>query len=164
MMFAPFLNRFKKAIPFFICVLLMFLGQIPNIFLFSVPFTFILIFYFAIFNSSLLNGWSCFVLGLLTDLITQTPFGLNSFLFVLLFFAANINRLFLSGLSFDKLWQFFSWMMILFFLLRFFIFALCASTVILPTFLIGQYIILILSYPLLIKTSGRLDNWIGETT
>lgn len=155
-------QKLKKTIPFFIGFLLILLSQIPYAFLFSVPFIFILIFYFAIFNASLLNGWNCFILGLFSDLISQTPFGLNSFLFVLFFFVANINRLFLSALPFDKLWQIFSISVIPLFLVRFFIFVLSTSTVVSPIFLIGQGIILILTYPLWVKLCGRLDNWIGD--
>ncbi len=158
----PFFDRVKQSIPFLLCLLLILLGQTPHTFLLSVPFIFVFIFYFAIFNAALLNGFACFALGILTDLIMQTPFGLNTFLFVLLFFTANLNRLFLSALSFDKLWQVFALMMLPLFLVHFFLFTLCAATVISPAFLIGHYLILILAYPLVIQLCGRLDNWIGD--
>ncbi len=154
------LLHLKKGIPFLICLFLILLAQTPAFFITSVPFLFIPIFYFAIFRPGLLNDYAVFVLGLFADLIGRTPVGLWAFIFVLLFFAARLNRLFLGGLRFDKLWLVFAVFSAVALMLRLLLFFLCAGAVVPGGFLVGQYIILNLLYPLGIMFCGRLDRWI----
>ncbi len=160
MTFSGTFLHLKKGIPFLICLFLILLAQTPSFFVTSVPFLFIPIFYFAIFRPGLLNDYAVFALGLFADLIGRTPIGIWSFVFVLLFFVIRLNRLFFSGLTFDKLWLSFAFISAIALMLRLFLFCIGTGTLVSGDFLVIQYIILNLLYPLGIFLCGRLDNWI----
>ena len=151
----------KKIIPLLLCLIIILLSQTPNIQIIFIPLVYIPIFYFAVFHPSLLNAYENFGLGLFADLISQTPFGLYSFLFVLLFFIARLNRLFFKDLSFNKLWSLFALCSGLLLLIELFLFTLVSGTVITTYFLFYQYIILNLLYPLGIYFLARLNDKIG---
>ena len=152
----------KKSIPLLLCLIVVLLSQTPNIQIIFIPLVYIPIFYFAVFRPSLLNAYENFGLGIFTDLISQTPFGLYSFLFVLLFFIARLNRLFLKDLSFNKLWLLFAICSALLLLIKLFLFTLVSGTVINTYFLFYQYIVLNLVYPLGVFLLGRLNQMIGK--
>lgn len=126
-----------------------------------VPMVFIPIFYFAVFRPTLLNEYALFTLGLLTDLISGTSFGLFSFIFVLLFFIARLNRLFFKELSFSRLWLLFSLLTGLMLLTELFLFALCEGSVVQTKFLFQQATLLILFFPIGVNLCNRLNCWIG---
>lgn len=155
------LALFKKSIPLLLCLIVVLLSQTPNIQIIFIPLVYIPIFYFAVFRPSLLNAYENFGLGVFTDLISQTPFGLYSFLFVLLFFVARLNRLFFKDLSFNKLWALFAVCSGLMLLITLFLFTIVSGTVINTYFLFYQYIILNLVYPLGVFLLGRLNDKIG---
>jgi rod shape-determining protein MreD len=152
---------FKKSIPLLLCLIIILLSQTPNIQIIFIPLVYIPIFYFAVFRPSLLNAYENFGLGIFTDLMSQTPFGLYSFLFVLLFFIARLNRLFLKDLSFNKLWALFAVCSGGILLITLFLFTIVTGTVINTYFLFYQYIILNLVYPLGVFLLGRLNDKIG---
>ena len=152
----------RQTVPFFVCILIILLSQIPDArFIFN-TLIFIPIFYFAIFRPSLLNVFAVFSLGLLADLISQTPLGVLPFIFVLLFFIARLNRLFLKDLSFKTLWLFFTFCSVLLLLIQLFLFTLCESSVVHTKFLFQQITVLVLLYPIGIRLLSHLNNWIGE--
>ena len=153
---------FKKIVPPLFCLIIILLSQTPNVQVVFVPLVYTPIFYFAIFRPSLLNAYENFGLGIFTDLISQTPFGIYSFLFVLLFFIARLNRLFLKELSFNKLWALFSICSALLLLIELFLFTLVSGTVINTYFLFYQYIILVLLYPVSISFLCWLNDRLGN--
>lgn len=153
---------FKTAAPTFMCLLIILLSTVPNNRFFFIPMVFIPIFYFAVFNPRILNALSVFGLGIFADLMTQTPFGIFSFLFVLLFFVSRLNRLFFKELSFKKLWILFIGCAAILLLLQLFLFTLCTSDIVKTGFLPLQFTALILLYPLGIKVCDILNSWIGE--
>ncbi len=159
---ARILEWLKRSTPFLICVLFIVMSLWPSVAVTQIPFTYIIIFYFALFHASLLSDWACFLLGVITDLTVQSPFGMTPFLYVLLFFMANLNRLFLINLSFQKLWLSFSVSLFFLFVVRFFLFSLCSGTVVGIGTLFVHYVFLVLFYPPIIKLCGRLDHWIQE--
>ena len=125
-----FFFHLRKAVPFLICLIIIFLSQIPNARFIFDTLIFIPVFYFAIFRPALLNSWLVFGLGLFADLINQTPLGILPFVFVLLFFIARFNRLFLKDLSFKSLWLFFGFCSALMLLIQLFLFTLCEESVV----------------------------------
>ncbi|MBQ7412694.1 MAG: hypothetical protein IJV07_00250 [Alphaproteobacteria bacterium] len=155
-------DLFKKTVPFIGCLLLILLSQNLNARFVFVPMVFIPIFYFAVFRPRCLNAYAIFSLGVFADLINQTPFGLFSFVFVLLFFVTRLNHLFLKTLSFRGLWTLFSVFSGLLLLIQLFIFTLCEGAVVHTRFLFEQFSVLVLLYPLGMTVCNIVNNWIGE--
>ena len=153
---------FRKAVPFFICLITILLSQIPNARFIFDTLIFIPIFYFAIFRPSILNVFAVFGLGLFADLINQTPMGILPFTFVLLFFIASFNRLFLKDLSFQSLWIFFGICSTLLLSIQLFLFTLSESSVIHTKYFFQQLCVLILLYPAGIHFFAHLNDWIGD--
>ena len=153
--------RMKQLAPCLICLILIFLSQTPDSRFLFVPLVYIPIFYFAVFRPGLLNAYLLFFLGLLADTLTQTPFGLFSLLFVLMFFVARLNHLFLQELSFRNLWIFFVVLSGFMLLIQFFIFVLSESAVVHTKFLFQQFTVLALYFPLGLRGCDWLNRWIG---
>lgn len=122
----------------------------------------IIIFYFAVFHPAVLNVIAVFCIGLFTDLITEGPFGIHTFSFVLLFFAANLNRRFCLMLKFSDLWAVFG---LVLFGVRSVEYLLCALAMMmwppLEVF-VFQYIVLMLAYPAVSWGCGWLNMKIGS--
>ncbi|MDY6407457.1 MAG: hypothetical protein SPL08_01970 [Pseudomonadota bacterium] len=153
---------FRKVTPILICMLVILLSQMPEARFVFDALIFIPIFYFAIFRPELMNIFALFSLGLFADLINQTPLGVLPFIFILLFFVARFNRLFLKELSFRSLWLFFSLCSIILLLIQLFLFTLCEGSVVHSKYLFQQLAVLILLYPLGIKAFSALNDWIGD--
>ncbi|MBR6411858.1 MAG: hypothetical protein IKS41_01700 [Alphaproteobacteria bacterium] len=160
---SPVLSFLRKTVPFFICFIIILLSQIPNARFIFDTLIFIPIFYFAIFRPTILNVCAVFGLGLFADLINQTPLGILPFTFVLLFFIARFNRLFLKDLSFKTLWIFFGFCSTLLLLIQLFLFTLSEGTTVHTKFFFQQLTVLILIYPVGIHFFARLNDWIGDT-
>ena len=154
---------FRKTVPFLVCFTMILLSQIPDARFMFDTLIFIPIFYFAIFRPTILNVFIIFALGLFADLINQTPLGILPFIFVLLFFIARLNRLFLKDLSFKSLWIFFGVCATLLLAIQLFLFTLCEGSVIHTKFFFQQLTVLILLYPIGIRFFARLNDWIGDT-
>jgi len=159
---AAFFYCLRKSVPFLICLLVILLSQIPNARFVFDTLIFIPIFYFAIFRPGILNVYVLFGLGLFADLINQTPLGILPFVFVLLYFIARFNRLFLKDLSFNSLWIFFGICSTLLLLTQLFLFTLCEASVVHTKYFFQQLTVLILLYPIGIRFFARLNDWIGD--
>ncbi len=157
-----FFSYVRLGFPFLFCFILIFISLIPEIKGIFIPLVFIPIFYFAIFHPTLLNAYMVFLLGFFTDLMTELPFGIHSFLFVLLFFIARLNQLFLKDLSFKSLWILFTVSSGILLLLQSFLFTVFSGAVIPVNFLLFQYTVLILIYPLFFYFCSYL-NKMAET-
>ena len=152
------LSYVRFGLPFLFCLILIFLSLIPEMNWIFIPLIFIPVFYFAIFHPTLLNANMVFLLGFVADLMTELPFGIHSFLFVLLFFIARLNQLFLKDLSFKSLWILFMVSSGILLLLQSFLFTVFSGAVIPVNFLLFQYIVLILIYPLFFSFCGYLNK------
>ena len=159
----PSFYYLRQTVPFWICFLVILLSQIPDARFVFDTLIFIPIFYFAIFRPALLNVFVLFGLGLFADLISQTPLGILPFIFILLFFIARFNRLFLKDLSFKSLWLFFGICSTLLLLIQLFLFTLCEGSVVHTKYFFQQLTVLILLYPIGIRFFDRLNDWIGES-
>ena len=162
MLIKNYFTYLRFGSPFLFCLILIFSSLIPEMKGIFISLVFIPIFYFAIFHPALLNAYMVFLLGVLADLMTELPFGSHSFLFVLLFFIARLNQLFLKDLSFKSLWILFIASSGILLLLQSFLFTVFSGSVIPVNFLVFQYVILILIYPLFFSFCSYL-NKIAET-
>ena len=92
---------------FFLCL---------NVSSFSIPFAgdvrphFLLavVFYWAVYRPTLLPPWYVFVLGLLVDVLSGLPMGLNAFILIAVQWVVRLQRVYLMGQSFLGLWIGFS--------------------------------------------------------
>lgn len=155
-------------IPIFVCLTLVLLGVMPYSLLpfYTVPLPFVLvaIYYFAIFHPSALNGICVFFIGIFADLLTDSPFGLQAFSYVLLFFIANLHRRFLVSLTFVGLWAAFGVILFCTYLLWYLLFSLISLTLLNTDALIFQYLTLVIMYPILSWVCGWFNlKLFGDT-
>ena len=158
-------TQFKYALPMTISMLLVLFGVAPfslmPIYHTELPVVLIVIFCFAVFNPTLLNGICVFLIGLFADLLMAGPFGLQAFIYVLLFFVANLNRRFLLTLTFKYLWLAFSLILAFIYLVWYLMFTLVTFTFLSPGVFILQYIVLVLIYPAVSWCCGWLNGKLG---
>lgn len=126
-----------------------------------IPFVLSVIFYFGIFHPAVLNVVCVFCLGLLADLIGASPFGLNTFFYVLLFFVANLNRRFFLTLNFNDLWVSFCAVLASIFILWYLFFMLVGWTIVPFGPILFQYAFLVLTYPIMAWICGWINLKIG---
>ena len=156
----------KRLCPFLLCLFLILCSCIPFHFLpyysHSIAWVFVPIFYFAIYNPKSLSAWAVFLLGLSAELLTQSPAGIVSFAYVLLYFMANFSRKYLREMSFGILWLVFaSFLLITLLVESFCMLALVPYPVSLSSLLV-EFWILVLIYPLLMRFCAFLDKKIRE--
>lgn len=168
-MIAHLVNRrfswVKYLLPTFVCLMLVLLNtavyssavfiNAPVLFVWSV------IFYFAVYHPLVLNVICVFFIGVFADLITAGPFGIHAFSFVLMFFVANLNRRFLLTLKFSDVWAVFG---LILFAVQIIEYILSAALMMMwPPLLpmVFQYVVLMLTYPLISWGCGWLNLKIG---
>lgn len=144
---------------FFVLISILPISFTPSDFIY-VPWVMPVIYYFAIFRPSVLNVFSVFLLGIIADLLMQTPFGLNTFFFVLLFFIANLSRRFLMNVNFQGLWGIFALIMAGMYAAWYLATCLIQGRFVFGTFFI-EYILLVLFCPLIMALSAWLNAKMG---
>lgn len=63
------------------------------------------IFYWSVYRPTLIPPWYVFVLGLLVDVLSGIPLGLNAFILVAVHWVVRTQRVYLMGQSFLGLWM-----------------------------------------------------------
>jgi len=124
------------------------------------PLTEGVIFFFTLFNPTALPLVMVVFLGLFADLIASAFFGLNTFIFVLIFFVVNFFRRFLSDLSFWGIWIFFIILNVLILLFSALIFFLFLGHGYPVTLYLQEGVSLCLFYPALMRLCNRLNTWL----
>jgi len=83
---------------------------IPNPFdwIMGIPFVIIAIYYWSIHRPTIMPAFLAFAAGLMIDILSGAPFGLNAMLFVLLQWAISDQRAFLSAQNFAMIWLVFA--------------------------------------------------------
>lgn len=125
----------------------------------TIPFMPTMIFFFALFNPPLLPLLTVVVLGIFADLIASNFFGLNTFIFVFIFFAANFFKRFLSDLSFWGIWTFFTLLNGLIFTFNAFIFLLSFNHFPILPFL-QEWIASCFFFPIFMLMCNRCNTWL----
>lgn len=125
----------------------------------SIPIIYSVIFFFTLFNPTLLPLVVVVILGLFADLIASNFFGLNTFIFVFIFFATNFFRRFLSDLSFFGIWFFFASLngLILGFNVTLFLLSFKTFPI---TFFLRETVASCLFFPALILICNYCNNWL----
>ncbi|MDR2902389.1 MAG: rod shape-determining protein MreD [Lactobacillales bacterium] len=161
--FARLTISFLFLILSFVCLLI---DQLPYFmipyFNVHIPFIIIVVFYFAIFHPTVMNSVLAFFIGLMADMITNSPLGLQAFLFSGLFFFTNLNRKFLLQRTFSGLWIYFTISALIYYIVWYVLFSLKSLTLLNIMPLMVQYVFVVLFYPIVVGICGSLNNKLGE--
>ncbi len=126
------------------------------------PLVLIIIFYFALFSSKRLNVIAVFILGILADFLSPSIFGLNSFIFVGMFFMSNLLQPYIYAFSFKNLWCVFCGLMLLCDILWAWFTHLFTGVWVSASFWLVQYVFVCLFYPIIIWITGKLNHLIKD--
>ena len=124
----------------------------------SLPLVLIVIFYFALFSPERLNVLLVFILGLFADLLSFSVLGLNTFIFVGMFFMANLLQSYIYGFSFKNLWIVFCSLMLITDVVWAWLARLSTGVWVSASFWLVQYVFMCLSYPIVIWITGKLNR------
>ena len=141
----------QRHIPFLFSFFLLLLGLFPwrVLFLshFAVPIVYVSLFFWTIFCLGLLSPFTVFLLGLLADLLTITPLGYYTFLFLIFYWGILLERQFLIGRSFLFLWGAFCAFVCPLIILQWLLASLLSLSWLSFWFFCGQGILLMTFYP-----------------
>lgn len=158
--------RARFALPILVSLFFVLLDIMPYAFIpfyqVPLPLVLIVIFYFAVFRPRLLNGIAAFGIGIFADLLISSPFGLQAFIYVLMFFIANLNAKFLHTLEFKGLWVAFALILMVVYVCWYLLFSLASLTLLNIMPLVFQYMVIVLFYPLISWGCGWLNMKIGR--
>ncbi|MCC6597610.1 MAG: rod shape-determining protein MreD [Alphaproteobacteria bacterium] len=118
----------RAAMPYGLMTLLFILNVIsvpyPLSILFKAPFFLMAVYYWSIYRPALVPPWMVFLSGLLLDLLSGLPLGLNALLFVLCRWAAVDQRRYLTSQNFFIVWIGFAFLNVAYVLAQWFVFLL----------------------------------------
>jgi rod shape-determining protein MreD len=98
----------RNTIPFVLSVSLILLSVVPlrlllqNPVLPSLPL--IAVYYWTLYRPDLMPPAAAFAIGLLTDVLTGAPLGVNAFVFIVVHGLVNLQRKFFEGRPFSIVW------------------------------------------------------------
>ncbi|MBQ3696182.1 MAG: rod shape-determining protein MreD [Alphaproteobacteria bacterium] len=151
-----------RLMPFFLCLVLIVCHLVPFHFLpyypYAVQWCIVPIFYFAIYNPRCLSSWAVFILGMISDLFVQSPFGVTVFCFVLLYFIANFLRKYLLEMTFIPLWTVFASLFLIIEFLNYELVDLLAQYPVSFQPIFVEFWILTLIYPFMMRFCAHLDR------
>jgi rod shape-determining protein MreD len=120
----------RMVLPYSVLVALFFMGLISAPYPFSAildtPFFLMAIYFWAIYRPTLLPSWLAFLSGLLLDILSGVPLGLNALLFVLIRMIIVDQRRFLLAQSFMMIWLGFAFVDIGYHIAQWLLFSLMA--------------------------------------
>lgn len=128
----------------------------------SLPLSLIIVFYYAIFSPQRLNVFWIFFLGLLADLLSCSVLGLNTFIFVGMFFMANLLQAYIYTFSFKHLWCVFCFLMLVCDVVWAWLARLSTGVWVSASFWLVQYVFMCMFYPVIIWLTGKLDSCLKD--
>ena len=141
----------KYNIPFLFSFFLLIVGMLPwrVAFLshFAVPVVYASLFFWTVFCLELLPPFSVFLLGVFADLLTISPLGYYTFLFLLFYWGVLLERRFFVGRSFLFLWGAFCTFVCPLIILQWLLACLLNLSWLSFWFFFGQGILLMAFYP-----------------
>lgn len=156
----------KRLCPFLLCLFFILCSSVPFSFLpyypYSVSWSLIPIFYFAVYNPKYLSAWAVFLLGLFSDLLVQSPMGIMSFCYVLMYFMANFFRKYLREMTFWTLWLIFASFVLVVLGVECILITLLLPSVVTLSPVLVEFWILTLIYPFFMRFCAFLDKKIRE--
>ncbi len=154
--------------PFLFCLILILCSTVPLFtlpdYLYSFQFVYIPIFYYAIYHPKILSSWAVFILSLLADLLTTQIFGVYTFSYMAIFFAANFWRKYFINMTFKVLWGIFGLLALGVELFTYFLIWLFSDTSMTMYPIFVELIVLMLVYPLFISVCAFLDQKVRDNS
>lgn len=118
----------RMFVPYALMAVLFILNVIsapyPLSMIFKAPFFLMAVYYWSIYRPALIPPWLIFLIGLLLDLLSGLPLGLNAAIFLLCRMAVTDQRRFLASQNFVMLWIGFTLVHICFVLAQWLVFSL----------------------------------------
>ena len=152
----------RRLLPFLLALGLILFNAIPaypvGSYLQSIPYVLTVIFYFSIFHPSVLNDCMVFVLSVLADMLVQGPFGLIIVTYVSMFFLAHFLRSYLFNLNFFQLWGVFGIFLSGILGIQYLLFCLTVGQWMPFTPHIIGGVVLILTYPFIMRICAFVDT------
>ena len=103
------IDYFLRFVIAYIVMLALFLMNTVSLYLpfsgaFEIPLIAMLVFYWSIYRPTLIPDWLVFACGILFDILSGLPIGLNAFILLVLRWIVLDQRLFLMGQPFFVVW------------------------------------------------------------
>ena len=137
--------------PFGLTIILLILGIVPlHIpgFGIMVPWLPLMaVYYWAVFRPELLPAYAVFIIGILEDIFTGLPIGINALIFLLVYGSILSQRRFFAGKSFNILWLGFGSVAALASITNWLLISLWNVTILMPSALIYQFLTTVGLYP-----------------
>lgn len=128
----------------------------------KLPMIVIGIFYWALFRPKIVPAWMVFLFGLLVDIFSGLPLGLNALIFVLLKWLVRDQRHVLVGQSFWALWVGFSVVFIFVIIGEWSIMSLFARQILEFEATLWNYALGVLLFPPLLYILNKLHSFLPE--
>lgn len=146
------INHFLRYIAPQTCVLgLLLLSavplRVPGFSYFVILLNAMAIYYWCIYNPRLFPGWFVFLLGMVQDLLYNTPLGVNALCNLLLYLSVLYMRRWFLEQSFIVLWLGFALYALLFSIVKGLIFAMLFSVFFIPQAAVMQWLLSVAFYP-----------------
>lgn len=154
--------RLYQVLPLLsIIVLILFENVSFNLFGFSQSYltnVYAFIFFFAIFNTAVINIFTIFFLGILTDILLIFPLGLSVFLYCFVYFIGQFNQRSLRRGSFRAQWIIYSLTMLFVFLFGLLFLNLVYGHIPHFFYLLTEFLVLICFYPIIAVFCGWINR------
>lgn len=115
----------------------------------EIPFVLMAIYYWAMYRPTLVPAWLLFVIGMLMDVLSGLPLGLNTIIFIAIGWGVSRKRRFLMSQPFFVIWCMFVAVCLLAFSLRWGLFSLLHADIVDYTPVLYGTLIGGLSFPLI---------------
>jgi len=141
----------RRMVPFLVTLALVILTvvptKLPGFAQVSPSWPMMGIFYWSIYRPDLLPIWAAFLIGVLTDIVTGMPIGINALLYLLIRGVVVIQRRFFLTNTFPMAWAAFAIIAIGAIGLNWLLFAILQGEAVDPQILLWQYVILMGLFP-----------------
>ncbi len=148
-----FLNRFLELIPLGTSILLIIIFSINDGGLLSYDFTpalgAICVFYWFFTSRWLVGTLTIFLIGLFADIVSLTPYGIQSVALLLAYYITKEQRELCTKYGFLAFWLFFGYFLAIFFLVKAVMTAIYFTSISFTYSFIAQYLYTFFLYPII---------------
>jgi rod shape-determining protein MreD len=158
--------QLRQALPALLTMLLVVLSVVPlglpDHALVAPGLVLVALFYWTVHRPDLLPTWHAFVVGLLLDAMSGTPFGVNALVMTLVHWAVVAQHTFFRGKSFGVMWLSFALVAFAAALVGALVALVAARVVVDPLAVLIQLVLTIAAYPPLAWLLGRAQRlWLA---
>lgn len=169
----------KESQPKYVQILVRAVPQLSSLILFIIymsppPFGFltmikpllllISVFYWMVYRPDLLSLGTLFIFGIIEDLVSVTPVGINTLCYILLYIVVNSQQNFFIGKNFVETWWVFSMTSFGFIFLKWFFISISHSEFIPFYMTFFCYLMTVVFYPLIAQILSFIQNKLLKET